>query len=161
VADPEVAGRYSISFETHHGFAGAFADSYVFEPPINGFFSATFDSTVASGLEGVYFQAYQLNGELSSVPAGTFPEHLVLDRIQTSGPQQLTLYGVAAPALVPRTPTTGDYTGTITLDAFIVPVPEPQTWLLVAAGLLMLCTRAAAARRRLPRTLSSDARIVE
>jgi len=56
------------------------------------------------------------------------------------GPQLLTLGLQAAPALSPRSPALTSYAGQIIINA--LPIPEPETWLLMIAGLLVLRARA-------------------
>lgn len=148
--DPTVAGRYTATFEATHLSAGAFVDVYDLVPPVDGFLSFSLDSVGPLGPAGAFFQGYQLNGG----PITFFDNsqsHVTVEGIQFAGGQSLLIAGVAAPAEVPRQPVTAQYIATFTVDA----VPEPQTWLLMAGGLLALGavatprrTAASAAARR-------------
>ena len=131
-----VAGQYQASFESDHGLAGSFADTFSFVSPVDGTFSFVLDSLQPVDTSGVFFQGYEFNGgpivffgAPSNVQVGPLPV--------VAGPQLLLIGGVAAPALIARTEVTAGYTGTFTVQA----IPEPLTWLLMAGGLLALASR--------------------
>jgi hypothetical protein len=143
--DPTVPGRYSATFEEGHSSAGTFADTFTFASPVAGFFSFALDSLQPVGTAGVYFQGYELNGASPTFFDNT-PSRVSIGRLPiVAGPQSLLIGGVAAPALRPRTEVSAGYTATLTVDA-ASPIPEPQTWLLIAGGLLAV--GAVAQRRR-------------
>lgn len=132
--DPTVTGRYAVSFEMSHGNAGSFADTFNIVSPVDGFLSFSLDSVEPVGTSGVFFQGYQVNGG-QIIFFNNVPSHVTIDSIPiTAGPQSLLVGGVAAPGATPRTPVSAGYTGTIAVGA----IPEPQTWLLMAGGLLAL-----------------------
>jgi hypothetical protein len=138
IPDPVVPGQYSATFEGTHTSAGNFADRYDFGSPVDGSISITLDST-SVGVLSVAFQGYQLTsgplvflGGTSHETIGPLPVLL--------GPQLLTIGLQAAPPLAPDAPALTGYVGRIVINA--LPIPEPETWLLMTAGLLVLRARA-------------------
>jgi len=135
--DPVVPGQYSATFEGTHTSAGNFADRYDFVSPVDGFISITLDSTTF-GILSVAFEGYQLTSSPLVFIGGSHVEIGPLEIFE--GPQLLTLGLQAAPALSPRSPALTSYAGQIIINA--LPIPEPETWLLMIAGLLVLRARA-------------------
>ena len=137
IPDPVVPGQYSATFEGTHTSAGNFADRYDFVSPVDGFISITLDSTTF-GVLSVAFEGYQLTSSPLVFLGGSHVEIGPLEILE--GPQLLTLGLQAAPALSPRSPALTSYTGNIIINALLI--PEPETWLLMTAGLLVLTARA-------------------
>ena len=137
IPDPVVPGQYSATFEGTHTSAGNFADRYDFGSPVDGAISITLDST-SVGVLSVAFEGYQLTSSPLVFLGGSHVEIGPLEILE--GPQLLTLGLQAAPALSPRSPALTSYTGQIIINA--LPIPEPETWSLMIAGLLALRARA-------------------
>ena len=146
--DPLLQGQYSASFSVMHTVPNSYADTFDFVSPIDGLLSVTLHSPAfigaGSNSVGIGFFAYQLSGSLAvnlpspqaDVTIGPFPI--------SAGPHTLTVgVGVflAPPGTAPA-PTT--YTGTLSVAA--LPIPEPETWLLMSVGLLAVAMR----RKRWP-----------
>jgi hypothetical protein len=134
-----VTGLYSVSFERDHVLAGTFADRFSFVSPVEGFFSFELHSRGPLPTSGTLFGGYQFSGgpvlTFRDFPSPGFsqPDDVAIEGIPVdAGPQLLLVEVVAAPGLPPRTEVSAGYTGTFSVTA----VPEPQTWLLMALGLL-------------------------
>ena len=134
LTDANQAGRYTANVESVHDLSGSIADTFNFTVPVDGLLSFELQAFGPVGSGGFFFQGYQVNGgpivmnngPAASLSAGGIPI--------ASGPGSLLIGGVVAPALPARVSVTAGYTGSITVTA----IPEPQTWLLMLAGLMVL-----------------------
>jgi hypothetical protein len=132
--DANVAGRYTANVQSVHDLSGSVADTFDFVAPVDGSLSFELQAFGPAGSGGFFFQGYQVdggpivfnNGSAASLSAAAIPI--------ASGPGSLLVGGVVAPALPARVSVTAGYTGSITVTA----IPEPQTWLLMIAGLTVL-----------------------
>jgi len=144
VADPANPGQYSATFQGGHSVADTYADVFDFMSPVDGTLTFTFQAQLlpiqsSPGLApfvGVLFFAYQV----SETPPITFanplsqPVRVVGPLPITQGPHVLTLGVSVIPSPFPELQVSTDYSGTIVITP--TPIPEPETWLLMASGLL-------------------------
>ena len=144
VPDPAIPGQYSATFEGGHAF-GTFADVFDFVSPVDGTLTFTFQAQLlpiqlspgAAPFVGVLFYAYQLSGRPPVTFEDPFNQRLtggVGPLPITQGPQVLTLGVSVVPSPIPDLQISTNYSGTIVINAS--PIPEPETWLLMASGLL-------------------------
>jgi peptidoglycan hydrolase-like protein with peptidoglycan-binding domain len=146
--DANQAGRYTANVQSVHDLSGSIADTFDFVVPVDGFLSFELQAFGPAGSGGFWFQGYQVdggpivfnNGPAASLSAGAIPV--------AGGPGSLLIGGVVAPALPARESVTAGYSGSITVTA----IPEPQTWLLMLAGLMVLGRAVARQRSAAHRT---------
>ena len=131
--DGNAAGRYSANVQSVHDLSGSISDTFNFVVPVDGFLSFEFQAFGPAGSGGFSFQGYQVNGGPIVFNNGSASLSAGPIAIE-SGPGSLLIGGVVAPALPARVSVTAGYTGSITVTA----IPEPQTWLLMLAGLMLL-----------------------
>ena len=134
ILNPVTPDRYSATFEGSHTSAGNFADRYDFVSPVDGLISITLDS-ITFGALSVAFQGYQLTSSPVVFLGGA--SHAIIGPLPISAGTQLLTIGLqAAPPLAPDSPALTSYTGQIVINALAI--PEPETWLLMMAGLFVL-----------------------
>lgn len=120
-------GSFSASLSATHLESSFFVDTFNFDLPsmFSGpvtaeLFSSSPDLSLLGGLlggEGFEFTSFD-GGQTASITVANL-----------SGPQTLSVFGIAGDPFGETTPLSATYTGTITA------IPEPQTYALMLAGL--------------------------
>jgi hypothetical protein len=129
---PFASDQYLGKFDASFSEAGLFIPTWDFVSPVDGSLSFTLRATGA-----VQFIGYQFDhGPVTSFTTFTGNDPLVTGIPVGAGPHSLLVGYQAAPQFPPHTPATGGFMGLIVIQAS--PIPEPQTWALLAAGLLAL-----------------------
>jgi hypothetical protein len=132
--NPDVyTGQFAATFAE----AGLHIPTWEFTSPVPGTLSFELFDTGAVQLIGYQFDRGPV------VNFGGSNPNLVTGIPIASGAHELLVGYQAAPQLPPRTPATGGFTGTLTI---VSAIPEPETWMLLMAGLLV--TAAARIRGR-------------
>jgi hypothetical protein len=133
---------YTGQFQAQFFESGEHIPTWQFVSPVPG--TLSFELVISGG--SVQFEGYQFDRGpvvffgVNGLPA---PSNPVVTGIPiVSGPHELLVGYRAAPQLPPRVATTGGIAGTLTI---VSSIPEPETWILLAAGLLM--TAAASVRK--------------
>lgn len=119
------AGSYTAHFGADHNFAGAFTDTFTFNPSVGpSLANAVIQTLSLMGNNNINFTGASLNGNaLTLSPTGAY-EWGMLDPVNVSGSLVLTVMGNTI------TPS-ASYSGDINVSA----VPEPETYGMLLAGL--------------------------
>jgi hypothetical protein len=127
-----VPGEYSGFYGVTHLHAGSFTDTFNFLPPdVAGGVSAALVTIAYTPTTNIDFLSATINGTpFSFSPTGVNEVGFLAQTFMT-GPLTLTVTGMAGAGLEPGTDISASYSGTIN----ITPVPEPQTYALLLAGL--------------------------
>lgn len=136
------AGTFSGAFSTTEAQSGLILDTFVFSLP------ATFGSLLGSG--GLTFSSF--SGPVSLVlatldaandvsvasppDADTIAFPSTLSFSNATAPLTLTVLGFAGDAFTVPVPLTAGYRGTVTFNAAVEAIPEPETYALMLAGLV-------------------------
>jgi len=135
ILQPSAEGQFTGSFQGAHSAAGNLVDRYEFVSPLSGFLSFTLDSATPTGTAGVAFLGYGLSSGPGLVLFSSSAPHVEVGPLAIpAGEVQLSIGFNAAPALNPDAPASTSYSGNLTVSALAI--PEPETWLLMSAGLL-------------------------
>jgi len=133
IADPDTAGSYSAGLSATHLVAGSFTDTFTFDPSVSGSVSSSLATALTNDSDNIDFTSVLLNGVSFSLtsPDGGVHDFAFFGPSFATGPLTLIVTGVAAPALAAGTAISASYGGSLAVSA----VPEPQTYLLLLAGL--------------------------
>jgi hypothetical protein len=132
IADADTAGSYSAGLSATHLVAGTFTDTFTFDPSVSGLVSSSLATALTNDSDNIDFTSVMLNGVSFSLtsPDGGVHDFAFFGPSFATGPLTLIVTGVAAPALAAGTVISASYGGSLA-----VAVPEPQTYLLLLAGL--------------------------
>lgn len=132
VPDPGTAGAGSAGWGVTHIEAGAFTDTFTFTGLSDGVFSSSLVTIGFRPADNIDFTSISVNGQAYNlIGSGPGVEVANFSPQTLSGPIVLTVTGIAGPALADGTAISASYAGT----ANLAPVPEPETYALMLAGL--------------------------
>lgn len=149
------SGSFAAGFSVTHVESGLFVDSFVFSLPAafantTGNVSLSFASRSGDvSLVVATLDSANGNSAFSPPDADTIAIPSVLTLTGAMAPITLTVLGFAGDPFGDTTPLSTGYSGAIRFDTAITPIPEPQTYALMLAGLVGV---AGAARRRRTKT---------
>lgn len=126
-------GSYTAGFEVQHLIAGAFADTFTFTPSISGLIEGSLVTTGALAFTNINFTSGSINGINFAFSPNGENEFGFTPFMYTAGPIVLKLFGIAGPELASGTSMAGSYAGT--LNVSVSPVPEPETYAMMMAGI--------------------------
>jgi hypothetical protein len=131
--DPFVPNQYLGRFDESFVESGLHIPTWEFVSPVDGTLTFTLQASGPVQFIGYQFDHGPVTGFFTFTGHDPFVTGIPVD----AGPHSLLVGYQAAPQLPPRMPATGGFTGQITIEA-LAPVPEPQTWLVLLAGLLAI-----------------------
>ncbi|MBA5637318.1 PEP-CTERM sorting domain-containing protein [Duganella sp. LX20W] len=120
------AGSYTAHFGSDHNYAGAFTDTFTFNPAVGpSLANAVIQTLSLLGNNNLNFTGASLNGNaLTLSPTGAYEWGMLNPPVNVSGTLVLTVMGnVITPS--------ASYSGDINVAA----VPEPETYGMLLAGL--------------------------
>lgn len=132
VLDASNPGAGSAAWGVTHIEAGTFTDTFTFTGLSEGIFSSSLVTIGFRPADNIDFTSVSVNGQAYNlVGSGTGVEVASFTPQALTGPIVLTVTGIAGPALADGTALSASYAGT----ANLAPVPEPETYALMLAGL--------------------------
>jgi len=139
VGIPNLSGGFSLT----HVWSGMFTDVITFTPNVSGMVDGAI-MTIGFGTANIDFLGADINGNALTLvavpPGGPFAGYYEAGALLPSsinGPLVLTVHGYAGPDPINRDlkiPVSATYTGSINVR----PVPEPETYGMLLAGLGIL-----------------------
>jgi len=134
VPNAAIPGAFSGGYGITHIEAGVFTDVVTFTGGIDGIFSSALITTGFLLNTNIDLFSVWVNGApFSMSPTGPV-EWATIGPINLQQPFVITIMGVAAPDLAPGSAISASYAGTVN----ITPVPEPESYALMLAGLAAL-----------------------
>lgn len=128
---PGPQGNYTAGFEVQHLVAGAFEDTITFTPSVSGLLKGSLITTGVNRFDNINFTSGAVNGVAFAFSPVGANEWGFTNLAFGAGPLVLKLFGIAGPALAAGTAIGATYSGTLNVSA----VPEPETYLMLLAGL--------------------------
>lgn len=145
VPDASNAGAGSAAWGVTHIEAGVFTDTFTFTGLADGFFNSSLVTIGFRDTDNIDFTSVSVNGQMYNlVGNGLGLEVANFTPQQLNAPIVLSVMGIAGPSLADGTALSASYAGT----ANLAPVPEPETYALMLAGLGVV---GMLGRRRFPR----------
>nr|WP_316639561.1 FxDxF family PEP-CTERM protein [uncultured Roseateles sp.] len=134
VPNAAIPGAFSGGFGITHIQAGAFTDVLTFAGGIDGMFSSALITTGFFANSNIDLTSVSVNGlPFALSPTGTL-EWASIGPVDLHQPFVITIMGMAAPDLAAGSAISASYAGTVN----ITPVPEPESYALMLAGLAAL-----------------------
>lgn len=134
VPNAAIPGAFSGAFGVTHIEAGAFTDVLTFAGGIDGSFASALITTGFLANSNIDLSGVWVNGMPYTLsPTGAL-EWATIGPVDLHQPFVITVMGMAAPTLAPGSAISASYAGTVN----ITPVPEPESYALMLAGLAAL-----------------------
>jgi len=133
VPNPVISGAASSGWGVTHIEAGSFTDTISFSNASlgSGFLSSVLATIGFTGSTDIDFTSVSVNGQAYSLQGVGGIDFAAIGPVSFDSPVQITVAGIAAPALGLGTAISASYAGTLNVS----PVPEPHSVALMLAGL--------------------------